>query len=122
MAPRSSAVIGVLLTLPLAFLISIEWFQIEPFSSYFRSITTEPGSNRINSLGLAITFGSLLLLPVAFLVARVPIASAKKAGGSARAYPANLAVSFVILAAMLWILGAFIVDQYPCWIGVPNCD
>ena len=22
----------------------------------------------------------------------------------------------------LVVLGAIVVDQYPCWIGVPNCD
>jgi hypothetical protein len=25
-------------------------------------------------------------------------------------------------AFMLWIAGSIIIDQYPCWIGVPNCD
>ena len=28
----------------------------------------------------------------------------------------------LLLFFMLWIVGSIVVDQYPCWIGMPNCD
>jgi hypothetical protein len=45
-----------------------------------------------------------------------------RAGATLTSKPANLVVVAASLAfVLLFVVGIF-VDQYPCWIGVPNCD
>ncbi len=34
----------------------------------------------------------------------------------------NLLLAVAILFFIIMFAGGIIVDQYPCWIGVPNCD
>ncbi len=43
-------------------------------------------------------------------------------GSRITAHPANLVIAGVTLAAIVLVISAIIVDQYRCWIGVPNCD
>ena len=38
------------------------------------------------------------------------------------ANPINLLLSIIILFIIFVFVGAIMVDQYPCWVGVPNCD
>jgi hypothetical protein len=52
-----------------------------------------------NVVGSAIVFGAWLLALVAFIVNVDPIVRDARAG-----------------------LGGIVVDQYPCWVGVPNGD
>jgi len=37
-------------------------------------------------------------------------------------YPINLVLAITILIFIVTFVGGIVVDQYPCWIGVPNCD
>ncbi|HEY9401696.1 MAG TPA: hypothetical protein VIQ24_03305 [Pyrinomonadaceae bacterium] len=78
--------------------------------------------NRQNAPGLILLFGLLWLLPTAFVVALVPIVRTVRAGNSVRANPINLLlrVAFLTLVAMTW--GGLLMDQLPCFMGVPNCD
>lgn len=38
------------------------------------------------------------------------------------AHPARLITTAVALANVVLSAAGFVIDQYPCWIGVPNCD
>jgi hypothetical protein len=73
-------------------------------------------------VGSAIVFGAWLLAIVAFIVNVVPIARGARAGRGIATSPANLLVATATFALVAFFVGAIVVDQYPCWIGVPNCD
>lgn len=105
MNAKSAALIGFVLVLPFALLEALN-----------NAIT------RQNAPGLIVLFGLLWLLPVAFVVTLVPVVRAARAGKSLTARPINLLsrVAFLALIAMLW--GGIVIDQLPCFMGVPNCD
>lgn len=66
---------------------------------------------------------ALFSIPIAAgVIASGPIARALRNGGSLFAHPIHLIIVVVIL--FLFVAGSvsLIVDQWPCFIGVPNCD
>jgi hypothetical protein len=66
---------------------------------------------------------AVFLLPiVAGIVASRPIVRTLQAGGSLFAHPVNLLVVGVIVSIFAVGLTSLIIDQWPCFIGVPNCD
>jgi len=80
------------------------------------------GPDQPNVVGTAIVVGAWLLALAAFIVNVVPIAHDVRAGRGIATSPANLIVAAAAFALVAFFVGAIIVDQYPCWIGVPNCD
>lgn len=116
--PRSAAVISILVFLSpgLLFLLdSLGWLSLDrlfngpnPESAYL------PG--QIMSLGL-------ILFPVAAgIIAGRPIVSTLRAGGNLFAHPVHLIIVVVILFLFAAGAAGLIVDQWPCFMGVPNCD
>ncbi len=101
----SAALISFLLVLPFAILD----FLLQPL-------------RRQNVLDHIVLFGLLWLLPVTFIVILVPIVRTVRAGNNIMANPINLLlrVAFLALIAMIW--GGILIDQLPCFVGVPNCD
>ena len=77
--------------------------------------------NKQNALGLTLLFGLLWLLPSAFIVSLGPIVRSLWAR-SGMMSPTNLLlrVAFSAVVAMAW--GVLLIDQLPCFVGVPNCD
>lgn len=67
-------------------------------------------------------FGFLWLLPAAFIVVLVPLVRAVRAGNSLTANPVNLLLRVALLALIAAAWGGLLIDQMPCFIGVPNCD
>ena len=67
-------------------------------------------------------FGIIWLLPMIFIVILIPIVQNVRAGNSLMAKPVRLIISvvFLVLIALMWT--TLIVDQMPCFLGVPNCD
>jgi hypothetical protein len=53
---------------------------------------------------------------------RMPIVWTMRAGGSLLTHPVNMLLAAVILIFIVMFVGGIIIDQYPCWTGVPNCD
>ena len=102
---RRAALLSFLLVLPFAILESLN-----------QTIT------RQNALGLIVLLGLLWLLPMAFIVILVPLVRSLRAGNSFMANPINLLfrVALLTLIAMMW--GRLLIDQMPCFMGVPNCD
>jgi hypothetical protein len=78
--------------------------------------------SRQNAPSLFVLFGLLWLLPMAFIAILVPLVRTVRAGKSVMANPFNLLfrVAFLALIAMTW--GSLLIDQIPCFMGVPNCD
>jgi hypothetical protein len=63
------------------------------------------------------------LFPIAAgIIAGRPIVSTLRAGGSLFAHPINLIIIVFILSTFAIGFASFIIDQWPCFIGVPNCD
>lgn len=120
---KSSAIIGFLLAMPLAILLLIEMNNIEPLSGLFKTLTTEADGHTLSNFGKIITLGALLLLPLGLVISLAPIVRNARAGGggfAANFFNLSIVVALFIFIAILSI--GFVIDQYPCWIGVPNCD
>jgi hypothetical protein len=67
-------------------------------------------------------FGTLWLLPMAFIAILAPVVSSVRAGESLLANPFGLVVraALLVLVASLWV--AILMDQAPFFLGVQNCD
>lgn len=116
--PRSAIIAGSLLALPFVTLILLLLLGFEPSLGPLPSVLKISESH----LGSLILFGAFLLLLVAFFVCSRPILRNIRAGKSIAADPILLLLAISILTIIIIIVGGIILDQYPCWIGVPNCD
>jgi cation transport ATPase len=67
-------------------------------------------------------FGIMWILPVLFILTGMPILRNVQAGNSLLAYPVNLLIRVAFLFFIAWFWGALLIDQMPCFLGVPNCD
>lgn len=69
-----------------------------------------------------ILFAVMWLLPVIFIVILMPIVRTIRAGNSILANPISLflRVAFLSLIAVVWVNA--LIDQMPCFLGVPLCD
>lgn len=120
---KSSALIGFLLAMPLAILLLIEISGIEPLHGFLVTLTTEAGNNpRLNTFGKILTLGVLLLLPLGFIISFAPVVRNARASYGLRANPVNLLIAAALFIFIATLVIGFVIDQYPCWIGVPNCD
>jgi len=102
---RSPAIISFLFMLPFAVLEFI-----------FNTVT------RQNVPGLIVLFSSLWVLPLVFIAIIIPIVRDVRAGKSVLSNPVSLflKVTFLVFVAFVW--GSILIDQMPCFLGVPNCD
>jgi hypothetical protein len=116
--PRSAAIISVVVFLApgiLPLLDSVGWLSLDRlFNGPNPEVAYLPG--QVMSLGL-------ILFPIAAgIIAGGPIVSTLRAGGSLFARPLHLII--VVVISFLFAAGvvSLIVDQWPCFMGVPNCD
>lgn len=100
-----AALISVVLVLPFAIL---EYLN--------RTVNQQSASSAI------VLFGVLWLLPMAFVFILAPIVRHLRTGNSVMAHPFNLLFRIVCLSAIAMFWGRLIIDQMPCFLGVPNCD
>jgi hypothetical protein len=120
--PKSAAIIGVILALPFVTILSLMMLHIEPPLGPLEPLLKNPDSDQPNVIGTLIVLGAFLLAIAACIIARAPIVRTIRAGGSLLAHPLNLMLGVVILSFITMLVVGLIVDQFPCWIGVPNCD
>jgi len=116
--PRSALMLSIILFLfpvTLALLDSLGWESLERlFNGPNPEVPYVPG--QIISL-------ALISIPVAAgIIAGGPIVRTLRAGGSLFAHPFHLII--VVIISFLFAAGlvGLIVDQWPCFMGVPNCD
>ena len=120
---KSSALIGFLLAMPLAILLLIEISGIEPLHGFLVALTTEAGNNpRLSAFGKILMLGTLLLLTLGFIITFAPVARNVRAGYGFTANPVNLLTATALFTFISTLVTGFVIDQYPCWMGVPNCD
>jgi hypothetical protein len=116
--PNYAAIVSFLLALPfmtlfLSFMLGLEP-SLGPLDPAFKSIN--------GHLGSFIVLGMFLLLLAGLALCVIPVVRSKKTGNGVIANPINLFLAIVIITFIVAFIGAIVVDQYPCWIGVPNCD
>ena len=67
-------------------------------------------------------FGFLWVLPIIFIVIFTPIVQTVRAGNRLMAKPISLLLRVAFLLFIVWLWGSLVIDQMPCFLGVPNCD
>jgi hypothetical protein len=72
--------------------------------------------------GLFISVGLISFSVAAGIVAGRPIVSTLRTGGRLFAHPVNLIIVVLISSTFAIGLATLIIDQWPCFVGVPNCD
>lgn len=116
--PKSVALISMILLLSPVILIWLNALGWAPLDRLLNGPNPEVPYLPGQIIGL-----SLIALPiVAGIIAGGPIVRTLRAGGSLFAHPLHLLI--VVLISSLLTLGFvfLIIDQWPCFIGVPNCD
>jgi hypothetical protein len=116
--PRSAAIISVALILApgiLPLLNSVGWLSLD-------RLFNGPNPEVMYLPGMILSIGLIVFPITAGIIAGVPIVRTLRAGGKLFAHPIHLII--VIGISFLFAAGVFslIVDQWPCFIGVPNCD
>ena len=104
---RSSALIGFLSILPFLVMEVVN-------RQNFRAIGKEDFPFPLFGI---LWFGAML-----FVLTGMPILRTVRAKNDLLAHPVSLLLRIVVLVALAWAWGSWIVDQWPCFIGVPNCD
>jgi hypothetical protein len=120
--PKTAALIGLLVVLPFTLILLIAMFEIEPLNGFLKSGLTAGDGMKQAVSGLIFLIFLLLLLPVSVGINLRPIVQSARSGNGVMSNPANLLLAVVISCLFLASVGGCIADQYPCWIGVPNCD
>jgi hypothetical protein len=116
--PGSAAIVSIIVILSpgiLPLLDSLGWVAVDRlFNGPNPEVAYFPG---------LILFLGLLLFPItAGIIAGRPIANTLRAGGGLFAHPINLSIVLFIVTLFAMGFASFIIDQWPCFMGVPNCD
>ena len=69
-----------------------------------------------------VLFGLLWLLPMIFIVTVMSTIRNVRAGKNILADPINLLFRVILLVFLTMMWGGILIDQMPCFAGVPNCD
>ena len=120
--PRSAAMISVVLFLSLVILSLLDSLGWVPLERLLNGPNPEQLYVQVRVPGQFIAL-VLISIPVAAgIIAGRPIVNTLRAGGSLFAHPLHLII--VVVISFLFAVGVvdMIVDQWPCFIGVPNCD
>lgn len=67
-------------------------------------------------------FGFLWLLSVGFFSLLISMVQRLKAGNGIKANLVGFLVRIVVMIPIAWMWIGVVLDQMPCFLGVPNCD
>jgi len=97
-------IFSTLLVLPF---VALEWINRQSFNEGFPFVL----------------FSILWLLPIPFFAILLPIVQDVRAGNNIFiTNPVALLLKVALLALIAIVWSAVIVDQLPCFLGIPNCD
>jgi hypothetical protein len=121
--PKPAVMIGIVMVLSAVVL----FMSVTPGGEGTERLFNDSNPEGLYALGIRVTgrFAALVLfsLPIAAgTIAGRPIVRTLQAGGSLLAHPIHLVI--VVSISFLFAAGAagLIADQWPCFMGVPNCD
>jgi hypothetical protein len=106
----------------------VSFLLVLPFMilEFMFDIVNRPGALSLrNVLDLIVVFGLLYLLPTVFIVILMSMVRNARAGNRMMANPTALLILLsrvAFLALIARFRGGFLIDQLPCFLGVPNCD
>lgn len=98
---------------------TISFFLVLPFALLDLLFNPLRRQNLLDPLAL---FGLLWLLPMVFILILAPLAQSVRAGNDILTNPVTLLFRVAFLVVIAWMWGVAMIDQLPCFIGVPNCD
>ncbi len=111
MKAKTMALTGIVLSLPFVILFGMLLFGVQMPAMLEQVPDSRSGSY--------ITMGLLFLMVCGGVLNYSFYRKSLKKGIKAKL---NLWVALGVLCVVVIFAGAIIEDQYPCWIGVPNCD
>jgi len=116
--PRSVLLISLVLLLTpviLSLLDSLGWVSMQ-------HLFNGPNPEQPYILGQFLSLAFISLPVAAGVIAGGPIARTLRVGGNLFAHPIHLII--IVVISFLFAAGvvSLIVDQWPCFLGVPNCD
>jgi hypothetical protein len=116
--PRSAAIISLVVLLSpgiVPLLDSLGWLSLD-------RLFNGPNPEVVYLPGMFIALGLILFPIAAGIIGGGPIVRNLRAGGSLFAHPIHLIIVVFIVSSFAFGLTNLIIDQWPCFIGVPNCD
>ena len=78
------------------------------------------GVSRDGVVGVTALIALLWLLPTVSISTSFRLL--RRPAGANRRSLARVVLAAVIVLSAAWLWGSLLVDQFPCFIGVPNCD
>jgi hypothetical protein len=117
--PRATEIVVLVLALPFLMIGVMQILNIEP---PFAEALNQPDPDKPNFYNTAIPIGAFLLAVVNAFIARSSLVQVLQAQGRLFARPISLMVVLLMLLLLAWNWIGFIIDQWPCFIGVPGCD
>ncbi len=116
--PKGTSAAGLILIVPGALLLLLLVLGIEPPLGLLEALLKAP-PGQPNIAGTALALAAILVMPG--LAAFANLLALRQAQGKALDIAALGVMILGVLVIVLFVSG-IVVDQYPCWIGVPNCD
>jgi uncharacterized membrane protein YidH (DUF202 family) len=119
---KSAAIISCILCIPIVCVITLLIIDVEPHFDLFQPLHPTADPYQPDILGSFIALGVFLLVLLSLIIDLIPVVHAMRKGGSITGQPVNIIIAVALFVIIVVILSAIIIDQYPCWMGVPNCD
>jgi hypothetical protein len=116
---KSAEITMLVLTLPFLAIGAMQIFNIEP---PFAQAMNQPDPDKPNFYNTVIPMGAFLLAIVGALFARTSIVQTLQSQGRLLARPISLIIVLLMLLLLAWNWAGFVIDQWPCFLGVPGCD
>lgn len=116
--PAVAAIIGVAIFLaPALFMLldSLGWVSLD-------RLFNGPDPEQAYLPGQIMSLLTFAIPMAAGSIAGGPIVRTLRAGGSLFAHPINLIVVAAIVSIIAVAVSSLVIDQWPCFIGVPTCD
>jgi hypothetical protein len=116
--PKSGALASFLLAFPFTTLFLSIMFGLQPSLWILDPLLNAEGSH----LGTFIMLGTLVMHLLGLGISSKSAWLGIKKGDHSLMARINLFLAAAILLILVGFIAAIVIDQYPCWTGVPNCD
>jgi hypothetical protein len=122
MAPILAASLGMMMIAPGVAMFTLLVLGIEPPMGPFKEFLPAP-PDVPNKVGSLVALTVIVFLPLAGMILNYSVVRRSRLAENGQA---SVRVNLIVAALGVCLVAAFVagvvIDQYPCWIGVPNCD
>lgn len=120
--PLVASTVGMLLIVPGVMMFTLLLLGIEPPLGPLETVLKAP-PDVPNIAGTLVALTIIVFLPLGGLILNyAAIRKSIPTESSRFAYRTNLLVAALGLCLVLSFIAGVVIDQYPCWMAVPNCD